>query len=178
MVQTIRNIFSIKDLRERILFTLVMIAVYRVGSFIPCPFISVDHLKEAFSGGGMFNSSSSPTLSNVTFGGNWATAGGGMFNTNSDPILTSVSFQNNSAASYGGGICSHQNSNPTLSAVVFNSNSATDGGGMTPAAEGTRRSRRDERQLRWVAARRPARTEVRPAQESAVRRVLKALEAL
>ena len=31
------NIFKIPDLRRRVLFTLVMLAVYRVGAFIPTP---------------------------------------------------------------------------------------------------------------------------------------------
>lgn len=53
MLQSLRNIFAIKDLRERVLFTLMMIAVYRVGSFIPCPFISEEYMGDAFSGGGL-----------------------------------------------------------------------------------------------------------------------------
>ncbi|MBI5293974.1 MAG: S-layer homology domain-containing protein [Chloroflexi bacterium] len=81
----------------------------------------------AFSGGGMFNSSSSPTLSNVTFGGNWATAGGGMFNTNSNPFLTNVSFQNNSAADGGG--MANINSAPVISGGTFDQNTATSKGG-------------------------------------------------
>lgn len=57
MLQTIRNIFTIKDLRERILFTLLMLAIFRIGSFVPCPFIDVAGLKEgmqAGAGGGLF----------------------------------------------------------------------------------------------------------------------------
>lgn len=53
MLQTIRNIFTIKDLRNRILFTLAMIAVYRVGSFVPIPFVSIDHIEKALTGGGL-----------------------------------------------------------------------------------------------------------------------------
>ncbi len=53
MIQTIRNIFAIKDLRQRILFTLLMIAIYRIGSFVPIPFVSVEHIQDAFSGGGL-----------------------------------------------------------------------------------------------------------------------------
>ncbi|MCX6036272.1 MAG: hypothetical protein NTV38_15085, partial [Chloroflexi bacterium] len=45
------------------------------------------------SGGGMFNSSSSPTLTNVTFSGNSAMMyGGGMYNGNGSPTLTNVTF--------------------------------------------------------------------------------------
>jgi preprotein translocase subunit SecY len=49
MFQNIRNIFSIKDLRDRILFTLLMMAIYRVGSFVPCPFVSVENLRDSIS---------------------------------------------------------------------------------------------------------------------------------
>jgi preprotein translocase subunit SecY len=36
-VEALRNLFAIADLRNRVLFTLGMLAVYRVGSFIPTP---------------------------------------------------------------------------------------------------------------------------------------------
>lgn len=49
MIQSIRNIFSIPDLKRRILFTLAMIAVFRIGSFIPSPFLSIENLKSSFS---------------------------------------------------------------------------------------------------------------------------------
>lgn len=52
MIQFIRNLFSVQDLRERILFTVVLAAVFRVGSFIPVPFIDANHLKELFSAAG------------------------------------------------------------------------------------------------------------------------------
>ncbi|MBI1292751.1 preprotein translocase subunit SecY [bacterium] len=48
MLQTIRNAFAIKDLRDRILFTILMMAVFRIGSYIPCPFINVGTLQESF----------------------------------------------------------------------------------------------------------------------------------
>ncbi len=53
MFSKIRDIFASKALRERVLFTLGMIAIYRVGSFIPCPFISVEYMEDAFGGGGL-----------------------------------------------------------------------------------------------------------------------------
>jgi preprotein translocase subunit SecY len=40
------NIFRIKDLRNRFLFMLAMLAVYRLGSFIPTPGIDVNKWKE------------------------------------------------------------------------------------------------------------------------------------
>jgi len=49
MLQTIRNAFSVKDLRDRILFTIMMMAIFRVGSYVPCPFINVETLQESFA---------------------------------------------------------------------------------------------------------------------------------
>lgn len=46
MLESIRNIFSIPDLRRRIIFTLLLLAVYRIGAQIPNPGISADALAE------------------------------------------------------------------------------------------------------------------------------------
>ena len=35
MIDSIKNIFSIPDLRKRVIFTFLMLAVYRVGGHIP-----------------------------------------------------------------------------------------------------------------------------------------------
>jgi preprotein translocase subunit SecY len=43
------NVFRIKDLRDRIFFTLGLLAVYRVGSFIPLPGVNNHALSEFFS---------------------------------------------------------------------------------------------------------------------------------
>jgi preprotein translocase subunit SecY len=45
---SIQNIFSIPDLRNRVLFMLAMLAVYRVGAFIPTPGINHDALAQLF----------------------------------------------------------------------------------------------------------------------------------
>jgi preprotein translocase subunit SecY len=37
MLATLGNIFKVEDLRRRILFTLIMLVVFRIGSFIPVP---------------------------------------------------------------------------------------------------------------------------------------------
>ena len=82
-------------------------------------------------GGGMRNSNSSPTVTNCTFGGNYAWFGGGMFNENSSPTLTNCTFSENSAANFGGGgMCNWIGSNPTLTNCTFSDNSAWSGGGM------------------------------------------------
>src|SRR6266404_2951451 len=48
MFQTIRNIFSIPDLRRRVLFTLFLLFVYRIGARIPTPGVDVAALQEFF----------------------------------------------------------------------------------------------------------------------------------
>jgi len=68
MFQTLANIFRVEDLRRRILFTLLMLVVFRIGSFIPVPNTNADALKQlandsqgvfglinAFSGGAFTN---------------------------------------------------------------------------------------------------------------------------
>jgi preprotein translocase subunit SecY len=46
MLESIRNIFSIPDLRKRVIFTLLLLAVYRIGAQIPSPGISAPALEE------------------------------------------------------------------------------------------------------------------------------------
>ena len=42
------NMFRIPDLRKRLLFTLAMLAVYRLGAFLPTPGINTDVLAQFF----------------------------------------------------------------------------------------------------------------------------------
>jgi preprotein translocase subunit SecY len=48
ILSSIQNIFSIPDLRKRVLFMLGLLAVYRVGAFIPTPGINGDALEQLF----------------------------------------------------------------------------------------------------------------------------------
>ncbi len=108
-------------------------------------------------GGGMYNSSSSPTLTNCTFSSNTANSnGGGICNSSSSPTLTSCAFfdntadwsgsgiYNSSSSSpiltdcnfsgnisnvHGGGICNYSYSSPTLTDCTFSGNTANDYGG-------------------------------------------------
>ena len=48
MIQAIRNIFSIPELRQRVLFTFMMLAVYRIGAHIPTPGIDAQALLRFF----------------------------------------------------------------------------------------------------------------------------------
>ncbi len=46
MIESLRNIFAIPDLRKRVLFTFGLLAVYRFGSFIPVPGIDPFAIEE------------------------------------------------------------------------------------------------------------------------------------
>ena len=79
----------------------------------------------------MFNSGSSPAVSNCTFSGNSAVGvGGGMGNgSGSSPLLANCSFLGNSAVGVGGGMYS-DGSSPSLTNCTFSGNTAATGGGM------------------------------------------------
>src|SRR5262252_5122107 len=46
--EAVKNMFRIEDLRNRVLFTLALLAVYRVGAHIPTPGINIEELKRIF----------------------------------------------------------------------------------------------------------------------------------
>jgi preprotein translocase subunit SecY len=49
MIESLKSITEIPDLRKRILFTLGMLAVYRLGSFVPTPGINADVFEQMFN---------------------------------------------------------------------------------------------------------------------------------
>ena len=49
MFQTIKNAWKIPDLRKKILFTLLMLVIFRFGSFIPVPFLSTEAISAFMS---------------------------------------------------------------------------------------------------------------------------------
>ncbi len=49
--QAVANIFRVPDLRRRVLFTLALLAVYRIGAHIPTPGINTDLLQQLFEQG-------------------------------------------------------------------------------------------------------------------------------
>ena len=55
MFESLKNIFSIPDLRKRVIFTFLMMAVYRIGGHIPVPGINFLALESFFrqQGGGI-----------------------------------------------------------------------------------------------------------------------------
>jgi preprotein translocase subunit SecY len=52
VVEAIANIFRIADLRSRILFTLSMLAIFRLGVFIPAPGVDRVALGDFFASSG------------------------------------------------------------------------------------------------------------------------------
>ena len=73
------------------------------------------------AGGGMYNESGDPNITNCTFKANSALfRGGGMYNINSSPTITNCTFSGN-LAEYGGGMYNHD-SNPILAECKFINN--------------------------------------------------------
>ena len=50
MIQKLRIIFSIPELRQKILLTLGLLAVYRIGWWIPLPIVNVEQMKNMWTG--------------------------------------------------------------------------------------------------------------------------------
>jgi len=46
LITTFKNIFAIKELKEKILFTLLLLLVYRVGSLLPLPWVDINALSK------------------------------------------------------------------------------------------------------------------------------------
>ncbi len=70
MIRTIAQAWKIADIRKKIIFTLLMLLVFRLGSNIPVPGIDRDILNEVFSGNtglfGLFDLFSGGAFSNFT----------------------------------------------------------------------------------------------------------------
>lgn len=54
MFQTISNLMRVGDIRRKIIFTLLMLIVFRIGAFIPVPNVNADVLKMQDQGAGVF----------------------------------------------------------------------------------------------------------------------------
>src|SRR5437660_1423261 len=52
-MESLKNLFSVSDLRNRVLFTLAILGVYRIGNHIPTPGVNTAALTELGSGNGM-----------------------------------------------------------------------------------------------------------------------------
>ena len=58
MFETLRNAWRVKEIRMKILYTLMIVLVFRIGSYLPVPFIDVEALKGFFNdstNGAFFN---------------------------------------------------------------------------------------------------------------------------
>ena len=72
MLKTLRNAWRIPDLRKKIIFTLLILLLYRIGNVIPVPFINGEMLSEYFNNEltdsilGLYNAMSGSALSTAT----------------------------------------------------------------------------------------------------------------
>ena len=72
MLQTLRNAWKIPELRKKILFTLFIVLIYRVGNAVPVPFVDVAQVSKYFEQSlnttvlGLYNAMSGSALSSAT----------------------------------------------------------------------------------------------------------------
>ncbi len=72
MLQTLKNAWKIPELRKKLLFTLFILLIYRLGSVIPVPFIDVTTLANYFDSVlsstilGLYNAMSGSAFSRAT----------------------------------------------------------------------------------------------------------------
>ncbi len=50
MLQTLKNAWKVKEIRSKILFTLLILMLYRIGTVIPVPFVEANNFASSFSG--------------------------------------------------------------------------------------------------------------------------------
>ena len=55
MLETIKNAWKVKELRNKILFTILIIVIFRIGSVIPVPYIDVEMLRSSNTTNEFFN---------------------------------------------------------------------------------------------------------------------------
>lgn len=74
MFKTIRNAWAIPDLRRKILFTIMIVIFFRIGSVIPVPFIDMTALTELMKNNGVTNGDSALAYLNTLSGGAFSNA--------------------------------------------------------------------------------------------------------
>jgi predicted outer membrane repeat protein len=93
-----------------------------------CTYVS--NLAESFGGGVYNEDNSGATFLDCTFGYNRADVrGGGMSNHGSSPVLTKCMFDRNYAGDGGGGMNNTSDGDPVLVGCIFEENRISDGGG-------------------------------------------------
>ena len=50
MIQTLKNAFKIKEIRNKILLTILLVIIYRIGCYIPVPGIEASVFSNAVEG--------------------------------------------------------------------------------------------------------------------------------
>lgn len=68
MLETLRNAWKAVDIRKKILFTLLIIAVFRIGSLIPVPFVDVSALRNSTTSNDFFQYLSILTGGGISYG--------------------------------------------------------------------------------------------------------------
>ena len=71
LVETLKNIYKIEELRKRILYTLGLLLVYRLGSFVVIPGINPNALGEGSALANQMSDNSLLGLLDVFSGGAW-----------------------------------------------------------------------------------------------------------
>ena len=72
MISTLKNAWSIPELRKKLIFTALILLVYRVGNVIPVPYIDVNTLSDYFNSVlsntilGLYNAMSGSAFSQAT----------------------------------------------------------------------------------------------------------------
>jgi predicted outer membrane repeat protein len=80
-------------------------------------------------GGGIYNQSASPVISNCYFSGNRASSGGAIFNANASPYISSCTFSSNMVTGAGGAVCNTV-STVSISNCNFSGNQSIEGGAL------------------------------------------------
>ncbi len=55
IIDTLRNAWKIEDIRKKINFTILMLFIYRVGTFVPIPGINSDYIRQLVADGGLLS---------------------------------------------------------------------------------------------------------------------------
>ena len=72
MIETLRYAWKIPELRKKLMFTALVLLLYRIGNVIPVPYINVDMLTQTFEAVlgdtilGLYNAMSGSAFSNAT----------------------------------------------------------------------------------------------------------------
>ena len=72
MIETLRNAWKIPELRKKLIFTALILLLYRIGNVVPVPYVNVDALTATFQAAlgdtilGLYNAMSGSAFSQAT----------------------------------------------------------------------------------------------------------------